>query len=203
MARANYQRNETGNAIVYEVIPIPASQAVVFGSGKTMLVAQTVVIFLLGLIPAFVIGSMTNGLVIIVIAVGIPVFFVRWMLRYKAKTLGTRQKAQVSIQDKAVRISRADGDVTVPSSDIRRLLIGNTYDRNRAPDVTTIRTNPSTGQIAGDAIRANVDQKLPQFCYSLELHYGNQDKLIADGLDELTATNLLDDLSKDLQLQVQ
>ncbi len=206
MTRANYDRNESGTAVVYDIVPIPASEAKAFGSGPVMLVAQTIVIFLLGLIPAFVIGSFFGGLsflVIVLIAVGIPVFFVRWMRSYKAKTMGTRQKAQVSIQDAAVRISRQGSTVTAPAEQIRRLLIGNTYDKNCAPDITTVTTNASTGQFAGAAIRANVDQKLPQFCFSLELHYGNESTLIADGLDELTASNLLDDMSKDLHLQIQ
>jgi hypothetical protein len=64
-----------------------------------------------------------------------------------------------------------------------------------------VTSNASAGQVAGAAIRANIDQKLPQFCFSLELQYGNESRLIADGLDELTVSNLLDDMSKDLQMQ--
>jgi hypothetical protein len=204
MTRANYDRNQSGNAVVYDIVPIPASKATAFGSGSAMLVGQTIVIFLLGLIPAFVIGSFFGGLsslVILLIAVAIPVFFVRWMRSYKARTLGTRQEAQVSIQDNAVRISRQDGTVTVPAGKVRRLLIGNTYDKNCAPDPMIVTSNASAGQVAGAAIRANIDQKLPQFCFSLELQYGNESRLIADGLDELTVSNLLDDMSKDLQMQ--
>lgn len=204
MIRANYSRNEAGGAIVYDIFPIPAADAAVFGSGRVMLALQTVIIFLLGLIPAFVVGSLFGSFevpAIVLIALGIPVLFVRWMRGYKAKTLGTRHKAQVSIQDDAVRIARPDGAVAVAAKDIRRMLLGNTYDRNRAPDSTLVVGRPSTGQIAGAAIRANVDQKTPQFCFSLELQHGNESSLIADGLDELTANNLLDDMGRDLRLQ--
>lgn len=203
MSRATFDRSQSGNAIVYDIAPIPLSQAKAFGSGPIMLALQTVVIFFLGLIPAFLIGYLfgrASTIVTIVIAIAIPVFFVRWMCRYKAKTMGTRQKARVSIQDDTVRIAREDGAVTVPAKQIRRLLIGNTYDKNCAPDNMVVTTEASTGQVGGAAIRANLDRKLPQFCYSLELQHGNESTLIVDGLDELTASNLLDDMSKDLQM---
>jgi hypothetical protein len=201
MARANFDRNESDEAIVYDIVPIPVSLARTFGSGPTMLVLQTIVVFFLGLIPAFLLGAVVGGVfTIVAVAVAIPVFFVRWMRGYQARTLGTRQKAQVSIRDDAVRISRQDGTVTVPVKQIRRLLIGNTYDKNCAPDNMVVTTDASTGQVAGAAIRANLNQKLPQFCFSLELQHGNDSALIVDGLDELTASNLFDDMSRDLQM---
>lgn len=197
--RANFDRNESGNAIVYDIVPIPADQIKVFGSGTTTLVLQTIVIFFLGLIPTFLL-ALAVGFLAIPVAIAIPVLFWRWSLRHKARSLGTRQKAQVSIQDDTIRISREDGTVTVPAKQIRRLLIGNTYDKNSAPDSMVVTTNPSTGQIAGAAMRANLQQKIPKVCFSLELQHGNESALIVDGLDELTASNLLDDMSKDLQM---
>lgn len=204
MTRANYNRNESGNAIVYDIAPIPASEATAFGSGPIMLTLQAILIFLLALIPGALIGSSFNRLFVpitLLIAAGITAFFVRWMRSYKAKTMGTRQKAQVSIQEDAVHISRPDGKATVSTKAIRRLVIGNTYEKNLAPESTIIKSNPSTGQIAGAAIRANIDRKLPKFCFSLELQHGNDSKLIADGLDELTASNLCDDMGRDLQME--
>lgn len=206
MTRANYSRNESGNAIVYAITPIPASQASAFGAGPVMLALQAVVIFFLGLIPGGLVGAAvfsgnTQIVAALIVAAGITVLFVRWMRRYKARTMGTRQKAQVSIQDDAVHIARPDGAATVPIKAIRRLVIGNTYEKNLAPETTIIKANPSTGQVAGAAIRANVDQKLPQFCFSLELQHGNDSNLIADGLDELTVSNLCDDLGRDLQME--
>ncbi len=199
MSRANFNRNESGSAIVYDIVPIPADQVKVIGSGTTALVLQTVVIFFLGLIPTFLL-ALAIGVFAIPVAIAIPVLFWRWSVRHKSRALGTRQKAQVSIQDDTIRIAREDGTVTVPAKQIRRLLIGNTYDKNRGPDDLIVTTNPSTGQIAGAAMRANLQQKLPKFCFSLELQHGNDTALIVDGLDELTASNLLDDMSKDLQM---
>ena len=105
------------------------------------------------------------------------------------------------IQEDAVHISRPDGKATVAAKTIRRLVIGNTYEKNLAPESTIIKSNPSTGQFAGAATRANIDQKLPKFCFSLELHHGNDSALIADGLDELTASNLCNDMGRDLQME--
>jgi hypothetical protein len=197
--RANFDRNESGNAIVYDIVPIPADQVKVFGSGTTTLVLQTIVVFFLGLIPTFLLAFVV-GIFAIPVAIAIPVLFWRWSRRKIAQLMGTRKKAQVSIQDDALRIAREDGTVTVPAKQIRRLLIGNTYDKNRGPDDLIVTTNPSTGQIAGAAMRANLQQKIPKFCFSLELQHGNDTSLIVDGLDELTANNLLDDMSRDLQM---
>lgn len=200
MSRASYQRQSSDHSVSYLIEPIPASKARAFGAGPVMLAAQTVVIFLLGLIPGALVGAMAGsaGLgVALLVAAGIAVVFVQWMRSRNARMYGQRQSAKVVVQLDAVRVEKGGDVVNIPRDRIRRVVVGNTYDENLEAQPATLVASPSTGQMAGAAIRANVDQKAPAFCYSISFHHDNSATLVVDGLDGLTARNLVDDFGRD------
>lgn len=204
-ARANFIRNESGGAIVYDITPIPAGAIKVYGAGPIMLGIQTFIIFLVALFFSGILMLAGLGAISPVIFLGVPAVFLYFMIRHRQKTRGTREPAQVQIKSDAVHVTRRSGTTTVPVANVRRLVIGNTYDENSIPGgggaSTTVELNPGGAKVVGDQIRhateANIAKKMPGYCYTLELQHANDNTLIADGLDELTATNLLDDMSKD------
>ncbi len=126
-----------------------------------------------------------------------PLFVIK-MRKYKAKTTGTREPALASIRDGGVQVTRRSGTSTVPAELIRRLVIGNTYDQNRVPGTSKYVT--SAAQAHGIAVRERVDAILTRVSFTLELQHDNDRTLIVDGLDKLTADNLLGDMSKNLQM---
>jgi hypothetical protein len=142
----------------------------VVGLGPVMLTMQTGVVFLLGLIPGAVVGAVLGG----ASTAGegfVAIVVAAAGLAWLFRRWMTRKKSEALGTREPARISIGSSDVHIE------------------------RAGRS---VAGQAIRDNINRRMPQSCFTVTLHHANDSKLIAAGLDPLTADNLVDDLGNDL-----
>ncbi|WP_066781791.1 hypothetical protein [Sphingomonas sp. CCH5-D11] len=184
MAKAHFRRDVADDQIVYSISP------------AALLGWRSFSLFGIGFSALLVGGALWVGLWIFHYDLGWTGYYVLvglvgfLMYRRSARGYGSRSTSLVTIGDGDVSIKRGLRSVVVPRAAIRRLRYFNT-----ASDMAPVAYDYSAAhaQLAAESHAA-----VEKHCWGVQLDHGNQTDTVVDGLDVVTAQNLLEDLSRDL-----
>lgn len=228
MATASYNRRDSAGTVTYDVASAPLGAV---GTERVIAMVQwAFASIFLGWAIAFVLFIPVAALRIplsftLVYVIGFALSFYglyRWRgAKFKAKAgrvFGRRGNSKVVLSHDLVKVGMTSSDGSlenfeIPLRDVRRVRLNNTLRSAtdiRKSDVATLGAalaQPTAGR-AGVIIGSNEIGKARQTkaaltCFAVLLDYANTSITIADGLDELTATNLYDDVDRDIKVRTE
>lgn len=224
MAAASYNRRASDSNVSYEIVSAPAGAV---GTERVIAMIQwAFASIFLGWAIAFVLFIPVAALHIplsftVVYVIGFALSFYglyQWRgAKFKAKAgrvFGRRGRSVVVLSPDQIKgdMTSSDGvqeNFEIPLRDVRRIRLTNTLSSAtdiKKSDMATLGValaQPTIGR-AGVIIGSNEVGKARQnkaalTCFAVVLDYANTSVAIADGLDELTAMNLYDDLERDMR----
>jgi hypothetical protein len=126
--------------------------------------------------------------------------------RTARKILGRRGKSRIILRAGEISCAATGRDgqsetFTISRESLRRLRLYNTFDQSDVagqPDIYVAHLAFAPIMI-GQEIRRRRVRNIQPTCYALFADFQNTSATLADGMDELTARNLFEDVSRDLQ----
>ena len=220
MTEATYNRAASSSGVRYMLGS--ASSGVSMGGERGIALFQLLFLSAIGLIVVFIAAyaislSIGDLALLLVTAYIVAIFFwIRGKMRgLEAKAtavLGRRGQAIIDLRADAVAAeftsaSGSSSTVNVPIQNVRRAKVVNTLDKNldvRSRDLTTAAlalsqpTPTRTAAVVGaGAVGQARTVKARTTCFGVVLDHANTSVTLADGLDELTATNFFEDFLSD------
>lgn len=220
MTSATYQREASGSAIRY--VLGSADSGATMGGERAIALLQLAFFAFFGLIvamlAAFAVSQVSGFLALVLIVlyfVACFFWFRRTMRRLEAKgtsVLGRRGRSVIGLDAAVISAeftpaSGTSSSIHLPFSDVRRAKVVNTLDKNldvRSRDLGNLGmavAQPTWGRtgavLTAQAVGQARTAKAKLTCFGVALDYSNTSVMLADGLDELTAVNFYEDLTRD------
>ena len=224
MAETHYHRRETTDSIVYEIGSAPNSSG---STEKAMayIVWGVGAVFLgwLVAIPLMVVTMILHLPSAIAVVGGIILAFLlikKWregkLNKRVAGAMGRRGKSTITLTRSTIRGHLepqfgSDREFDVPLEDVRRFRLTNTLHDTPNTKLTSSNSaalgmalaQPTAGRagvlMASHEIGRMRAEKAATACYAVMIDYQNSSVALADGLDQLTARNIIEDVERDVR----
>lgn len=206
MDRANYTCNRTPQGAEYVVNSAPLSYGLLILEIPIKIFGGLFAGLFFGMIAFFLFHFM--GFDLVAVGVGLMVFLAMQfgMFRYIKHMLGARGTFRFSIRPDGIAIERA-AITNIPSlitrQSFRRLRPGNTADQMVASmgNMQVVSNSAFDAQMWAKYHQQMVGrkQRILNQCCSILIDYDNYSATLADGLDEMTAQNIVEDMLNDLR----